>query len=70
MKSALGIYIGIVPTFNGTRYLCVAFDSRGNWKSAACCTDRNEAIKRRSEMFALHRKLKRKRDRKKRRNRP
>lgn len=67
--SALGIYIGIVPTFTGSSYLCVAFDRRGNWRSAARCATREEAVRTRSEMFALHRLMKRQNDQKKRRKR-
>lgn len=67
--SALGIHIGIVPTFTGSSYLCVAFDRHGNWRSAAMCATREEAAKMRSELFARHRLMKRQDDQKKRRKR-
>lgn len=60
--TALGRIIVIHPCFDGSGQWCVVqADKNGNWKSASIHNSESEAATKRSELFALHRKLRRER---------
>lgn len=64
--TALGNFIGIVPVFTDLesgRYMVVSFDKRGNWKAGSVHDTEEEAKAKRTELFALHRKLAKARER-------
>lgn len=60
MLSALGDFIGVCPEWDDSRrkWLCVAFDRQGNWRSMSVHNCKGDAIKARAKLFRHHRKLK------------
>lgn len=60
--SALGIFIGVCPEWDDSRrtvkWLCVAFDKRGNWRSMTVHGCKSDAIKARAKLHRHHRNLK------------
>lgn len=63
--TAQGYFIVIHPTFNpfGAEWYVVLCDRNGDWRSGSLVASKEAAKKRRSELFAIHRKLKRDSDR-------
>ena len=64
--SALGIFIGVCPEWDDSRrtvkWLCVAFDKRGNWRSMTVHGSKSDAIKARAKLHRHHRNLKAERE--------
>lgn len=59
MLSALGDFIGVCPEWDDSRrkWLCVAFDKQGNWRSMSVHDCKRSAIKARAKLYRHHRNL-------------
>jgi hypothetical protein len=57
--TALGVYIGVVLDISGggSAYYTVAFDKKGNWKSACWHATRKQASEHRAYLRRLHKRL-------------